>query len=85
MKSYMYYVLMKCVPPMPNAVTGSESELGKLTAEGWRPVRETPMGGSAVGGDGTPNIGFVFASLILLEREEEAKSESWSILQPRRT
>lgn len=70
---------------MHHAVAGSEAELEALTGEGWCPVRETPMGGSAVGGSGSSDIGYVFASLILLEREEKAKSETWSILQPRQT
>ena len=66
MKYYKYYILTFSWPSMEDS--GSFG-LNKLLKEGWNPVRETPMGGCPVGGKDSDGMAFVFASLILLEKE----------------
>lgn len=65
---YRYYTLIMAWPDM-NIPSYAPHELEQLLAEGWRPVRETPMGGTMVGGPNRDGIEFMFASLILLEKE----------------
>jgi hypothetical protein len=43
-------------------------EINQLLAEGWRPVRESPMGATGAGERGNSIRAF---SLVLLEREQE--------------
>ena len=78
MKRYKYFALLKCFPEAGAAGETSENELNKLLEEGWKPVRETALEGASfpgsqttVPGSQTTGIGYVFASLILLERDDE--------------
>ena len=78
MNRYRYFTLLKCFPDAGAAGETSEIELNELLAEGWKPVRETALEGApfpgsqtTVPGSQTTGIGYVFASLILLERDEE--------------
>ncbi len=71
MKRYRYFVLMKFLPDPGFGSSSHEFALNELIAkEGWRPIREAPMGGSPFTGSNNDGIGFIFASLILLEKDE---------------
>jgi hypothetical protein len=70
MKRYKYFTLMKFFPDPGYANSLHENALNELIQkEGWRPVRETPMGGSPFAGPSTNGIGYIFASLVLLEKD----------------
>jgi hypothetical protein len=69
MKEYRYYQLV-IGWPSPEVKGWGTAELDQLLAHGWTPVRETPMGGGPVPGPGLTGIAYLFASLILLEREK---------------
>jgi len=78
MTKYRYFILLKCFPETGAVTESSESELNKLLDEGWVPTRETEMEGApfpgsqtTVPGTQTIGIGYVFASLILLQRDEK--------------
>lgn len=70
-KRYQYYRLITAIPN--HGIQGwGESKLDELLAQGWKPVRETPMGGGPVAGNEVDGFGFAFGSLILLEKDDPA-------------
>ncbi len=69
MKQYMYHQLITALPEHGIQAFG-DGRLRELLNEGWKPVRETPMGGGMVPGSDTQGVGFAFAVLILLEKED---------------
>ena len=78
MAKYRFFTLMTCFPETGAAGETNEAELNKLLEDGWVPIRETALEGApfpgsqgTVAGSLTTGIGYVFASLILLERNEE--------------
>ena len=78
MAKYKYFTLLKCFPDTGAAGESSEDALNKLLDEGWVPIRETEMEGAPfpgsekpLSGSRTTGIGYVFASLVLLQKEED--------------
>ena len=78
MTKYRFFTLLSCFPEKGAVEETSEDRLNKLLDAGWKPVRETPLEPAAfpgsqtnVPGSQTTGIGYVFGTLILLERDEE--------------
>lgn len=70
MKSYKYFTLVACFPEATASGVASEMALNNLLEEGWQPVRETALEGAPFPGSQTTGIGYAFACLILLERDD---------------
>ncbi len=75
MKSYKYFVFMyAAVQEGPRYETSSIRDLERLLTQGWKPVRETPMGGGPLTSGNLDGFAYAFASLILLEKDEPSSS-----------
>jgi hypothetical protein len=69
LKEYKYYQLV-IGHPDHGVTSWGTAELDSLMNAGWHPIRETPMGGGLIPGTDLTGIAYLFASLILLEREK---------------